>query len=78
MPAMRASHFVAHMYGVLGLIPGVASLVAAYRPNAPWSEHALLAAGWLAAGGFAFMVFRFAHLLMTACEDCGGYEEARI
>lgn len=38
----------------------------------------VLAAGWLAAGGFAFMVFRFAHRLMTACEDREGYEEARI
>ncbi|CAG9174633.1 hypothetical protein [Cupriavidus pampae] len=74
MPATRASNLVAHLYGVLGLIPGIASLVAAYRPDAPWSELALLGAGWLAAGMFAVMVFRLATGLMRAGEDCGRLE----
>ena len=47
-----------HVYGVLGVVPGILGVIAAFNQNKTWAELLLLGSGWLSAVFLAILLFR--------------------
>ncbi|MDK7586253.1 hypothetical protein QP575_10500 [Alcaligenes faecalis subsp. phenolicus] len=65
---------VTHIYGVGGLIPGVLSLIIAWKVDSPWSEYLLMASGWFAAAVYAVLLLRISSIGTVFAERCGKAE----
>jgi hypothetical protein len=68
----RRTDTLSHVYGIAGLVPGVLGLWVALKSDAPWSEYALFAAGWLTATVFALMLIRAFNRARDDGEIIGG------
>jgi uncharacterized membrane protein HdeD (DUF308 family) len=64
-----------HVYGIAGLIPGIIGLGIALKVDAPWSEYALLASGWLTALFYALMLVRAFNIATADGEEKGRLRE---
>lgn len=63
-----------HIYGIAGAVPGVISLVVAWRVESPWSEYLLMASGWFAALVYAALLLKAISNSNNLAERCGKAE----
>ena len=66
--------YLAHIYGIAGLLPGVIGLSLAWKVETPWSEYLLMASGWIAALVYAIILMRVASISNHYAERCGQSE----
>lgn len=63
-----------HIYGIAGFVPGVVSLVVAWKVESPWSEYLLMASGWFAALVYAALLMKAISNGNNLAERCGKAE----
>ena len=66
-----AADVLSHLYGIVGVVIGVVSLLISFKVDSPWSEYLLCASGWLATGSYIPLLLRSMRIMRNDAVELG-------